>query len=111
MVCNIITELCINISENLALNEGVYLNSTDLGQFVVKANGKKVNSAIVYFNEEYYSYYMNNVDENSARFMISLDGDYSNDEIEVIFNPDETPTILDNAGNKLEGFSFTKLRK
>lgn len=101
------TVLFIELSENLNLNDGEPLNSTNLSQFRVKADGKTVAAKIYYYDADEKNISSTDVNETHARFKVVIDGDYTNDRVQVIFFEDYNATIADNAGNGLADFDFT----
>jgi len=105
------TELYVDLSENLAIIDGEVLDSNDLGQFTVKVDGVQVEAPIFYYDGELYDYDWIDVNEYFAKFMILLDGNCVDKEIQVIFTPSDPATIVDNAGNRLESFNITWSKK
>ena len=97
------TIITIELSENL--NVGSVLDSTDVAQFVVKADGTRVTPVIRYADAVVGS------NAKPAKLVIVINGDYRGKKVQVSFYADATPTILDGSNNALGDFSFTETVK
>ena len=102
------TVLFIELSENLALEDGEALSSADLSQFRVKADDKTVNATIVYYNAKTEDDKKTDVKETKARFKVIIADDYKGKNVKVIFLADAVATIKDKSENALEDFELTK---
>ncbi len=101
------TELIIELSENLNITPDAEISETELGQFEVITDGLALPVTITYFDAYYFDDYSTDIDESCARFEIVIDKDCSGKDVKVIFTPNDTMTICDNAGNKLAGFNLS----
>ncbi len=103
------TVVTIELTENLAFDNGEELLGTDLAQFRVKADGSTKVAQIFYYDAVADNTATSNVDEEAAaKLVVVIDGDYSGKKVQVIFLANPEPTIVDESENALADFDLSK---